>query len=87
MATSTFLKARNINQAACDLAKGVALEGGALFAGSICQTGTMYTGGAGKEVVQKHFERGIQPFVDNGADFLVAEVCVPSRRTHYRIFC
>ena len=63
-----------MNQAACDLAKGVALEGGAIFAGSICQTAFAYTSGAGKEAVQKQFQNQITIFLKNDVDLLIAEV-------------
>ena len=63
-----------INQAACDLAKGVAQEGGALFAGSICQTASLYSRGAGKKVVMKAFREQIEIFLQNNVDLLIAEV-------------
>ena len=63
-----------INQAACDLAKGVALEGGAIFAGSICQTAGAYASGAGKEAVQKQFQDQIAIFLKNDVELLIAEV-------------
>ncbi|KAK2560387.1 Betaine--homocysteine S-methyltransferase 1 [Acropora cervicornis] len=62
-----------INQAACDLAKGVAQEGGVYCAGSICQTASLYAEGAGKECVQKRFEEQIQIFLRNDMDLLIAE--------------
>ncbi|XP_068751236.1 betaine--homocysteine S-methyltransferase 1-like isoform X1 [Montipora capricornis] len=62
-----------INQAACDLAKGVAKEGGALFAGCICQTASLYSSGAGKEVVSKKFREEVEIFLQNDADLLIAE--------------
>ncbi|XP_078345626.1 betaine--homocysteine S-methyltransferase 1-like isoform X2 [Oculina patagonica] len=62
-----------INQAACDLAKGVAQEGGAYLAGSICQTGTLYSKGAGKKVVMKKFREQIEIFIQNNVDILIAE--------------
>ena len=63
-----------MNQAACDLAKGVALEGGAIFAGSICQTAGAYASGAGKEAVQKQFQDQIAIFLKNDVELLIAEV-------------
>ena len=63
-----------INQAACDLAKGVAQEGGVYCAGSICQTASLYTEGAGKQRIQKRFEEQIQIFLRNDMDLLIAEV-------------
>ena len=63
-----------INQAACDLAKGVAQEGGALFAGSICQTASLYSSGAGQKVVKEKFREQIEIFLQNDVDLLIAEV-------------
>ena len=63
-----------INQSACDLAKGVAQEGGVFAAGSICQTAKLYVNGAGKEKIQKRFEEQIQIFLKNDMDLLIAEV-------------
>ena len=74
----TFLKilfqTTKINQAACDLAKGVAQEGGALFAGSICQTASLYSSGAGQKVVKEKFREQIEIFLQNDVDLLIAEV-------------
>ena len=70
----TFFQTTKINQAACDLAKGVAQEGGAVFAGSICQTASLYSSGAGKDVVTKTFRRQIEIFLQNDVDLLIAEV-------------
>ena len=66
----------NINQAACDLAKGVAQEGGVYFAGCICQTGSLYSQGAGKDVVMKKFRKEIEIFIQNNVDILITEVSV-----------
>jgi len=62
----------SINQAACDIAKEVAAEGGALVAGGICQTPS-YLSGLGKAVVQSEFRKQVQVFVENKVDFLVCE--------------
>lgn len=64
---------QRINQAACDLAKGVAQEGGVYFAGCICQTAFLYQKGAGKDVVMKKFRDEIEIFVQNDADILIGE--------------
>ena len=48
-----------INQAACDLAKEVAKEGGVYFAGCINQTAFLYSQGAGKDVLMKKFREQI----------------------------
>jgi len=61
-----------INQAACDLAWGVAREGDALVLGGVCQTPT-YLSGVGKEAVIAEFQKQLQVFVDNKVDFLLAE--------------
>ena len=63
-----------INQAACDLAKGVAQEGGVFCAGSICQTANLYARGAGKERIQKRIKEQIEIFLKNDLDLIIAEV-------------
>ena len=70
-----FWQGAGINQAACDLAKGVADEGDALVAGGVSQTPT-YLSGMGKDAVQDIFRKQIQVFVDNKVDFLICEVCL-----------
>lgn len=76
----THFQSNKINQAACDLAEGVAREGGAYFAGSICQTGFLYLQGAGKDVVMKKFREEIEIFIQNDVDILIGEVSV--QQTH-----
>lgn len=61
-----------INKAACDLAHEVASEGNALVAGGVSQTPD-YLSGNGKEVVQGHFIKQRDVFVENKVDFLIAE--------------
>ena len=68
-----FWQGAGINQAACDLAKGVADEGDALVAGGVSQTPT-YLSGMGKDAVQDIFRKQIQVFVDTDLDFLLCEV-------------
>ena len=63
-----------INQAACDLAKEVAKEGGVYFAGSINQTAFLYSQGAGKDMVLKKFREQTEIFLQNNVDLLIAEV-------------
>ena len=70
----TLFQTVKINQAACDLAKGVAQEGGVYFAGSICQTAFLYPKGAGKDVVMKKFREQIAIFLQNDVDLIIAEV-------------
>ena len=65
-----------INQAACDLAKSVAQEGGVIFAGSICQTAFLYSQGAGKEIVMKKFREQVEIFVQNNVELIIAEVII-----------
>ena len=67
-----FLQGQNINKAACDLAKEVANEGGALTLGGVCQCPS-YLSGKGKEAVQAEFRKQIQVFVENDLDFLLCE--------------
>lgn len=62
-----------INQAACNLAKEVAKEGGVYFAGCINQTAFLYLQGAGKEVVMKKFREQIEIFLKNNVDLIIAE--------------
>ena len=62
-----------VNQAACDLAREVANEGGALVAGNITHTPS-YMSGKGKEVVQAEFKKQVDVFVKNNVDFLIGEV-------------
>lgn len=62
-----------INQAACDLAKEVAKEGGVYFAGCINQTAFLYSQGAGKDVVMKKFREQIEIFLQNNVDLIIAE--------------
>ena len=62
-----------MNQAACDLAREVANEGGALVAGNISNTPS-YLAGKGKEAVQAEFKKQLEVFVKNDVDFLIGEV-------------
>lgn len=52
----------------------MAKEGGAYFAGSICQTAFLYPQGAGKKVVVKKFRDQIEIFLQNDVDLIIAEV-------------
>jgi len=63
---------KEINDAACHIAKEVASEGDALVAGGISQT-PAYLSGLGKEKVQLEFKKQVDSFVANGVDFLIAE--------------
>ncbi|KAK4316819.1 hypothetical protein Pmani_012073 [Petrolisthes manimaculis] len=61
-----------INKAACDLAREVADEGGALVAGGLSQTPT-YLSGLSKEATQKEFQKQVDVFMKNNVDFLIPE--------------
>ncbi|XP_066932262.1 betaine--homocysteine S-methyltransferase 1-like [Clytia hemisphaerica] len=63
---------KEINDAACRLAREVANEGDALVAGGISQT-PAYLSGLGKEKVQAEFKKQVDSFVANKVDFLIAE--------------
>ena len=63
---------RDINDAACKLAREVADEGGALVSGGVCQTPT-YLSGLGKDKVQEEFRKQTEVFKANGVDFMIAE--------------
>ena len=52
----------------------MAQEGGALFAGSICQTASMYSSGAGQKVVMEKFRHQIEIFIEKDVDLIIAEV-------------
>ena len=71
-----LFQANKINQAACELAKGVAQEGGVYFAGSVCQTASLYSGDAGKSAVMRKLKEQAEIFSQNSADLIVAEVTV-----------
>ena len=62
----------NVNQASCDLAKQVSEEFGCLWLGGVCQTPTYLNNGT-KEKVQEEFRKQTKVFVENKADFLLAE--------------
>lgn len=65
---------RQINEAACDLAREVANEGDALVAGGVSQT-PAYLSGKTEEEVKAIFMKQIDVFVQKNVDFLIAEVC------------
>ena len=68
-----YYQAEAINQAACDIAKQVASEGGALFAGGVSYT-CSYAEKLGKEAVQKEYKKQVDVLMRNDVDFLIAEV-------------
>uniref|UniRef100_A0A3B4FDB8 Betaine--homocysteine S-methyltransferase 1-like n=1 Tax=Pundamilia nyererei TaxID=303518 RepID=A0A3B4FDB8_9CICH len=63
---------RQINEAACDLAREVANEGDALVAGGVSQT-PAYLSGKTEEEVKAIFIKQIDVFVQKNVDFLIAE--------------
>ena len=52
----------------------MAREGGAFFAGSICQTASLYSSGAGKKAVMEKFRHQMEIFVEKDVDLVIAEV-------------
>ena len=52
----------------------MAQEGGAFFAGSICQTASLYSSGAGKNAVMEKFRHQMEIFVEKDVDLIIAEV-------------
>jgi betaine-homocysteine S-methyltransferase len=62
----------NINRAACQLAREVADEGGALFLGGVCQTPT-YLSGVGKEATKEIFRKQMSVFHEEKVDFIMCE--------------
>merc|ERR1719190_146069 len=64
--------ARQINQAACDIARDVATEFGGLCAGGICQT-PIYLTTRNEEQVKKMLGAQCEVFKDNDVDFMIAE--------------
>lgn len=63
---------RQINEAACDLAREVANEGDALVAGGVSQT-PAYLSSKTEEEVKAIFMKQIDVFVQKNVDFLIAE--------------
>ena len=63
----------DINNAACDLAREVANEGGALVAGGLSPV-PGYKEGKGKEFVQGEFRKQCNVFKEKDVDFLLGEV-------------
>ncbi|XP_022246007.1 betaine--homocysteine S-methyltransferase 1-like isoform X2 [Limulus polyphemus] len=63
---------RDINNAACKLAREVAEEGDCLVAGGLSQTPT-YLSGKNKGEVQEEFRKQVKVFTENGVDFLICE--------------
>lgn len=61
-----------INQAACDIAREVADEGGCLVAGGVSQTPS-YLSGKPKEECQEEYRKQMKVFVSNHVDFIICE--------------
>jgi len=64
--------ARNINQAACDIARDVADQFGGLCAGGICQT-PLYLTTRDESKVKEMLGAQCEVFRDNDVDFMIAE--------------
>lgn len=62
-----------INRQALDLAKGVAAENGALFAGDVCNTNLYKEDPESKRAVRAIFEEQVAWAADAGVDFIIAE--------------
>eukprot|EP00494_Astrolonche_serrata_P033358 UN33627 len=73
-----------INDAACDLAHGVADKYGCLVAGGISQTPN-YLSGKGKAAVQKVFKKQCDSFTKKNVDFLIAEYYEHIEETEWAI--
>ena len=67
------LQGAQINEAACDLAREVANEGGALVAGGVSQTPS-YLSCKSETEVKAIFKKQLDVFVKKNVDFLIAEV-------------
>nr|XP_006814173.1 PREDICTED: betaine--homocysteine S-methyltransferase 1-like [Saccoglossus kowalevskii] len=66
------ITSKQLNNAACDIARQVADEGDALVCGGISPT-PGYMKGLGKEVVQKEFDKQCEVFIEKDVDFMLAE--------------
>jgi betaine-homocysteine S-methyltransferase len=61
-----------INRQALDLARQVARESGALFAGNVCNT-NVWTGAESRDTVRAMFEEQVAWALDAGADMIIGE--------------
>jgi len=66
------VRCSELNAAACKMARDVAVEQGALVAGSVSQCPS-YTDGKGKDVVQGLLRTQIEEFMENRVDFVIVE--------------
>lgn len=62
-----------INRQALDIARGVAAESGALFAGDICNTNVFVGDDASRTLVRAMFEEQVGWAVDAGVDYIIGE--------------
>lgn len=69
--TQSF-KSRDLNDAACKMAREVADEGDALVCGSLSPV-LSYSKNRDMEAARKEFENQLQPFIDHDVDFVLAE--------------
>lgn len=67
------LKGVEINEAACDIARGVANEGNALVAGGVSQT-PVYRDSSSETEVKAAFKKQLDVFLKKDVDFLIVEV-------------
>ncbi|XP_063958959.1 betaine--homocysteine S-methyltransferase 1-like isoform X3 [Lytechinus pictus] len=74
-----------INYVACDLAREVADEGGALVAGSLSPITSYKEKTAGKEFVQNEFKKQCDIFVEKGVDFMLGEFFAEAEEAEWAI--
>ncbi|XP_063051199.1 betaine--homocysteine S-methyltransferase 1-like [Engraulis encrasicolus] len=68
----TDISANQINEAACDLAREIANEGGALVAGGVSQT-PLYKDKSSESEVKAIFKKQLDGFIKKDVDFLIVE--------------
>ncbi|XP_055519791.1 betaine--homocysteine S-methyltransferase 1-like [Leucoraja erinacea] len=66
------ISGNKVNEAACDIARGVANEGDALVAGGVSQTPS-YLSNKSETLVKAIFRKQLDVFVKKNVDFLIAE--------------
>lgn len=75
----------SINEAACDLAREVADEGGALVAGSLSPVASYAKGKGQKEEVQNEFRKQCEAFMRKKVDFLLGEFFTHTEEAEWAI--
>ena len=68
-----FFQCREINQAACDIAKGIQKAKGTILAGGITQT-AVYETSKDKRMVQAELYQSLEVLIENGIDLIIVEV-------------